>query len=105
MSLIPLALDEDAVVEAQPAVRAQLVAQLMELLTLCRDELAATEGQVDIRFAELQLRVLDRVGRLYRLWEKPRVKDPEEDTSVTVSPEVTRQMVLAQLQELENRIR
>jgi hypothetical protein len=101
-----LAISDDQVLEQQPAIRAQLVDHLLRLLELSQTQLELTgeEGHTDPRWAELQVRVLDRVARLFRLWERP-VQQPEEpdDGRRGLSTDEARSLVLAQLRELRDR--
>lgn len=105
MDLIPMAVDETAVIEQQPAIRAQLLKQLTSLVALCDQQIqqGEEEGHVDPRFAELKLRTLDRIARLYRLLEKPKPVEEDTDNVSAVGVEATRRLVLEQLRELEAR--
>lgn len=94
-------LTEDQVLEQGPAVRAQLIHRLEGLYQLCEEELGSTDGR-DARWAELQLRALDRVAKLYRLVEAPRAA-PEPEAEPAVVRDRTRALVTEQLRQLEAR--
>ena len=105
MDMIPMSLPEDVVEAQQPLIRAQLVQQLLGLVDLCDTQIrqGEEEGHVDPRFAELKLRTLDRLARMYRLLDKVKPVEAEEEGPSAISQEQTRQLVLDQLLELERR--
>ena len=106
MTRIPNAITDDDVTANQHLVRGQLMDHLYQLLELCEEQIreGQEEGRVDPRFAELRLRVLDRIGRYYRLLDKPRERE-EEPELASITQAQTRSLILEQLLELEARTR
>lgn len=100
---LPVELTEEQVSSQQAQVRGQLVGRL-ERLWEYADRHMDEDGRPDPRFAELGLRALDRIIKLYRLSEPAPEKGPEE-VLPELSRERTRALILGQLQELESRAR
>lgn len=103
---LPAALSDDDLVAQAPGVRGQLLRRLETIWAYCEDEIEASklEQRSDPRFADLGLRTLDRIARLYRLEKVPApvAEEPEEVSPMQVAR--TRDMVLKSLAELESRV-
>lgn len=70
------ALDDAALAEQRPAVRALLVKRMEDLWLVTCDELES--GKDRVRWAELQIRIADRLAKWYRL-DVPVPGEPEPD--------------------------
>lgn len=93
---LPASLD-DAAVEAQKAGnRGILLRRLEGLIALCEAQLEGDElGGQDIRWAELKLRCLDRVGRLLRVDRVDVAAPPEEVDAVVDSARKVDRLIAA----------
>jgi hypothetical protein len=87
-------LDDEQIAESAPRVR-YLMLQRLELIWKQVEDHLDPEKGTDPRWAEIGVRTLDRLGRLYRL-DKPKAAPDEEDD---LSAGVDRgQLVLLQLE-------
>jgi hypothetical protein len=104
--VLPGALDDEALVRQAPGVRGQLLRRLEMVWAYCEDEIEASrlEQRSDPRFADLGLRTLDRIAKLYRLEKPTLVVDEEPEEISEVEAARTRAMVLHSLKELEARV-
>lgn len=94
-------LDEDLIAAQQGLVRGQLIGRLETLWEYAMENLHAGE-RPDPRFAELGVRILDRIAKLYRLQIQPaQLNDP--DPEPVEARDRVRALVLGQLEELERR--
>jgi hypothetical protein len=94
--LIPAALDDETVTAHRPMVRGQLVGYLKGLWQYSSEELEA--GKDHVRWAELQLRIIDRLMRLYKL-DVPQPEVPAEEDAGSEQSRL-RMLVGMQLDEL-----
>ncbi len=62
---LPAALDDETLTAHRPAVRALLVRRMEALNAVAEDELES--GKDRVRWAELQIRIADRIAKWYRL--------------------------------------
>lgn len=93
------ALDDETLTAHRPLVRGQLVGYLRGLWELSTE--ALTEGKDQIRWAELQLRIVDRFAKLYQLDVAATPAPPEEDAGVEQGR--VRALVVMQLDDLAKR--
>jgi hypothetical protein len=98
--ITPLLLDEDALEQAAPAVRALTLQRLEKIWQQVEDHLDPDLG-ADPRWAEIGLRVLDREARLYRLDKPAKVAEDSEDEYVGVD---RGQLLLEQLDAVRARL-
>lgn len=75
---LPAALDDETLALHRPMVRGQLVGYLRGLWQYSSEELES--GKDHVRWAELQLRIIDRLMKLYRL-EVASSPEPAEATA------------------------
>jgi len=103
---LPATLSEEEIEKQAPGVRGQLLRRLETIWEYCEDEIEASklEQRSDPRFAELGLRTLDRIARLYRLEKVPAVVAEEPEEVSVLETVRNREMVLRNLAELESRI-
>jgi len=103
---LPAALSDEDLVAQAPGVRGQLLRRLETIWGYCEDEIEASklEQRSDPRFADLGLRTLDRIARLYRLEKVPAVVADEPEEVSVLETARTREMVLKSLAELESRV-
>jgi len=95
-------LTEAEVASQQPAVRGQLVGRLTRYLNWCEEQMGGDEDNgADPRFAELAVRITDRLAKLYRLERAPQVV--AEEINVVSDAARTRAIVSAQLRDLASR--
>jgi hypothetical protein len=94
----------EADVEAQrDGVRGQVAGEYNRLYQYCMTNLGEdAEGNTDVRFAELAVRILDRVVKVYRL-DRPSVTSEPDEEAVEVATERRRAAVSAQLDQLAGR--
>jgi hypothetical protein len=98
--LFPRELDEAGIAAQQAAARGLLVARLERLYGYCEDNLGGVEdGGADPRFAELAVRIIDRLAKLYRLDRAPSSPDSDE-LDVVTSTALARSSVVQQLSDL-----
>lgn len=106
MPALPAALSDEDLQKQGPGVRGQLLRRLETIWEYCEDEIEASklEQRSDPRFAELGLRTIDRIAKLYRLDKVPAAvaEEPEEVSVLEVAR--SREMVLRSLAELESRV-
>jgi hypothetical protein len=95
-----LSLDDEQIINAQPAVRGLLLQRLEAIWKQVADHLDPDLG-ADPRWAEIGLRVLDREARLYRLDKVRAVEEVEEMVGAGVDRHA---LVAAQLQEIAVRL-
>lgn len=72
---LPAALDDETLALHRPMVRGQLVGYLRGLWQYSSEELES--GKDHVRWAELQLRIIDRLMKLYRLEVQAAPEAPE----------------------------
>lgn len=103
---LPPALSEEEILKQAPGVRGQLLRRLETIWAYCEDEIEVSklEQRSDPRFADLGLRTLDRIAKLYRLDKAPVTVEEEPEEVSEIEQARTRAMVLHQLQELESRV-
>lgn len=104
--VLPAALSDEDLQAQGPGVRGQLLRRLETIWSYCEDEIEASklEQRSDPRFADLGLRTIDRIAKLYRLDKvAPPVVEEEEEVS-PLERARTRDMVLKSLAELESRV-
>jgi len=103
---LPAALTDEDLAAQAPGVRGQLLRRLETIWGYCEDEIEASklEQRSDPRFAELGLRTLDRIARLYRLEKVPAVVAEEPEEVSVLERDRVRGMVLKSLAELESRV-
>ena len=97
----PFELDDQAIDEASPRVRAWTL-QRLELIWKQVELNLDPELGADPRWAEIGLRVLDRESRLYRLDKPAKVPDEDENEWVGVD---RGELLLKQLAGVEARLR
>lgn len=97
---LPAALDDAALEAQRPAVRGLLVERLSGLWDTAAEELDG--GKDRVRWAELQLRVVDRLMKLYRM-DQPAPADPEDDDTAGIEQERLRLAVIRDLDDLADR--
>lgn len=96
------AISEARILDEQAAVRGLLVWRAERLFAFCQDNLGGVEGdRPDPRFAELQLRLLDRLSKWFRLEAVPVQAAPVVDEAADAAR--TRLLVASQLRELASR--
>lgn len=99
-------LTDEQVREQGPAIRGQLIQRLERIWELVSAEIerGELEAHQDPRFLELGLRTLDRIAKLYRLLDAPKVQaeEPEDEGAVVLR---NRQQVEQQLRELEAKVK
>jgi hypothetical protein len=99
---MPAELSEAEIAAQQAGVRAQLIARLERLWMYCLDNIGGSEDEkADPRFAELAVRITDRIAKLYRL-DRPPVEVPDDVDEVSDAA-ATRALVTAQLDALAAR--
>jgi hypothetical protein len=91
---------EEQVAESQPMVRALIVERLEQVWSACEPFINDRSMKPDPRFLENGLRALDRLMRLYRLDSPGQSGEPDEGSRIDI-----RELVLAQVRELETRMR
>lgn len=103
---LPTALSDDDLAAQAPGVRGQLLRRLETIWSYCEDEIEVSklEQRSDPRFADLGLRTLDRIAKLYRLEKVPAVVPEEHEEVSGIEVTRTRDMVLKSLAELESRV-
>lgn len=102
-NLVKAITDAD-VADQRPAVRGQLADELRRLLDFCFENMGEDgDGKVDVRFAELAVRILDRIAKLWRLDAVEKAPDGVEET---VAASTARQLdiVRAQIADLADRV-
>lgn len=101
---LPSELDEARIAAEQPAVRGQLVRRLERLYAWCENEMASGD-RPDPRFAELAVRITDRLAKLYRLDARVVVPPDVDDEQVQAQArKQLRLVVSAQVEELTKRV-
>ena len=98
-------ISEDDLQEARPRVLAQTVGRYEDLYRVIKAHVTeAQEGErpLDPRYLEIGIRILKEESLLYRLGRPAPAAAEDEDLSRVVDPA---QQVLAQLEELEARVR
>jgi hypothetical protein len=99
----PMTLDEARIAAEQPGVRAQLVMRLERLYAFAEDNMD-DDGHADPRWAELAVRITDRLAKLYRLdVTVPVPEDPSDLSAVEAARRVSRSAVSSQLDALAAR--
>jgi hypothetical protein len=97
---LPEALDDAMVTAMRPMVRAQLLKRMNDLFKLSDGELES--GKDRVRWAELQLRIADRIAKWCRLEVPAGPEEPADDVA-GVEQERVRMLVTMQLDELAER--
>lgn len=94
----------DADVEAQrDGTRGQVVAEFNRLYAMCMNEVGSGEdGTADVRYAELAVRILDRIVKLFQLDRVPR-SSPDEEVAPAVETARTLSAVRHQIAALAER--
>lgn len=102
---LPSELTDEDLQNQAPGVRGQLLRRLETIWAYCEDEIEASklEQRSDPRFADLGLRAIDRIAKLYRLDKVPAPVTDEHEEVSAVEVARTRDMVLRSLEELESR--
>lgn len=99
------ALSDADVASQRDGVRGQVAAEYNRLYAHCVDHIGSSEeGNADVRYAELSVRILDRVVKLFRLDTAP-VLAEEEQVDVGVSTARQINIIQAQMSELAARNR
>lgn len=98
-------LTDEQVYAQGPAIRGQLIQRLERLYTLVEAEVerGELEQHQDPRFIDLALRTLDRIAKLYRLLDPPKVVAEEPEAEAVTSLRA-RQQVEQQLREIEQKM-
>lgn len=97
--MLPNALDDAMLAEQRPAVRALLIGRLEGMWSEAEGSLDA--GKDRVRWAELQLRIVDRLAKLYRLDEVAATE--AEETDAGADQDRLRRSVMMQLDDLAAR--
>lgn len=102
---IAKAITETDVVAQRDGIRGQVAGEYQRLYAFCLENMGDDgEGKPDVRYAELGVRVLDRVVKLFRLDSAP-VKLPDDagDEVTSVTTARTMQIVQGQIADLAAR--
>jgi len=94
------ALDDETLGQRRPAARGLLMKRLEDLYQVAGEEMDT--GKDRVRWAELRLRTLDRLMKLWKL-DGPEVPAGDDDDSAGIEQERLRQVVSLQLDELAQR--
>lgn len=94
-------LSEEELAESASRVRYLVMERLERIWAQCEPYMGSEEGKPDPRFIEAGIRVLDRLSKLYRL-DRP---VPGDNLPDSLSQVAVRDLVRAQVAELESRMR
>lgn len=100
---IARAITEADVESGKDAVRGQVAGEYQRLYQICMESMGSLEdGGQDVRYAELAVRILDRVVKLYRIDSRP-ASDEKPIEDVGVETEKQRSIIAGQIAELAAR--
>lgn len=100
---IAKAITEADLEAGKDGVRGQVAGEYNRLYQVCMDSMGSLEdGGQDVRYAELAVRILDRVVKLYRLDSRP-VIDEKAIEDVGVETEIKRRIIAGQIADLAAR--
>jgi hypothetical protein len=101
----PDSLDENAIAAQQALVRGQLVSRLERLHGRCEDRMNESDPVMEVRWAELSVRILRDLAEHYRLGVKQdKVPDSDAPGAEDAARSLARQVASSQLDELSARL-
>lgn len=102
---VPDALDENRIAQEQAAVRGQLVSRLERLHGRCEDRMNEADPVMEVRWAELSVRILRDLAEHYRLSVKqPSVVDEDAPGAEAGARRLAREVASSQLDDLSARL-
>lgn len=94
---IPQQLDETTLQQQKPLTRGQVLARLEQVWEACEPHITGDIDRPDARMVDIGVKVLDRIARLYRIYETDTALAVDEEPHVLAAR--TRLAVGAQLAE------